>query len=375
MRKIFTLLLALAASVGTLFAADKVPFGDLYYYLNTADKTAEVTVPPSGKYSGNIVIPDKILISSVNYTVTTIGDYAFLNSGTGLTSLTIPNTIVSIGQAAIKGCEGLSALTIPSSVIYIQDEAFMWCTSLKTIEIPQNVALIGSGAFSQCTSLTEIKVAADNKYFSAKDGILFNKEQTTIVAVPGAKKGSYTIPNTVTTIGGGAFDGCINLVLITIPNSVINIGEKAFYQCKSLVRITIPDGVKLIGNYTFCYCSKMTSLTLGSGIKNVGKYAFNGCTGLESITCKAVEPPVCENVNAFQDVDTSIPLYVPENSISKYQAAEGWKLFKDNTLPLGSAIDKVNMPSETSSNKVMQNGVLYIERNGELFNLNGARVK
>ena len=141
------------------------------------------------------------------------------------------------------------------------------------------------------------------------------------------------------------------------------------------MRLTIPDGVKLIGNYTFCYCSKMTSLTLGSGIQNIGKYAFCDCKALESITCKAVNPPVCENVNAFENVDNTIPLYVPENSISKYQAAEGWKLFKDNTLPLGSAIDKVNMTSETSSNKVMQNGVLYIERNGELFNLNGARVK
>ena len=374
MRKIFTFYLALVASVGTLFADDKVPFGDLYYYLNTADKTAEVTSKPSGKYSGNIVIPEKILISSVYYTVTTIGDRAFWGCE-DLTSLSIPNTIVSIGEYGISCCYSLTTITIPTSVIYIQEKAFYGCTKLKTIEIPQNVAMIGSGAFSGCDNLTEIKVAADNKYFSVKDGVLFNKEQTTIVAVPGAKKGSYTIPNTVTTIGEDAFNGCENLVLITIPNSVINIGGYAFRYCESLVRITIPNNVKLIGDCAFSNCSKMTSITLGSSIKNIGELAFYSCKALESITCKAINPPVCAKGNAFQDVDTSIPLYVPENSISKYQAAEGWKLFKDNTLPLESAIDNVNQTSEITSHKSIQNGVLYIERNGEIFNATGAKVQ
>ena len=165
----------------------------------------------------------------------------------GLTSITIPDSVTSIGDEAFRGCFHLISITIPDGVITIGDYAFSCCDSLTSITIPDSVISIGDGAFSGCRGLTSI-----------------------------------TIPDSVTSIGKCAFDGCIGLTSIHIPDSVTSIGECAFY-CSGLTGIRIPDKVTNIERSTFLWCAGLTSIRIPDSVTSIGECAFEGCTGLTSI--------------------------------------------------------------------------------------------
>ena len=166
--------------------------------------------------------------------VTSIGESAFVDC-TGLTSITIPDSVTSIGESAFVDCTGLTNVTLGNSVTSIEDEAFYDCSGLTSITIPGSVTSIGDGAFDGCTSLTSINVASGNNYYSGINGVLFNKKKTELIRYPeGKSQTSYTIPNSVTSIGYAAFAGCTGLASITIPDSVTSIGGYAFYDCSGL---------------------------------------------------------------------------------------------------------------------------------------------
>ena len=198
--------------------------------------------------------------------------------GKSQTSYTIPNSVTSIGYGAFYGCTGLTSITIPDSVTSIGSNAFEYCTGLTSITIPNSVTSIGYEAFNGCTGLTSINVASGNNYYSGNNGILFNKKKTELIRYPeGKSQTSYTIPNSVTSIGSAAFYDCTDLTSITIPNSVTSIGGSAFFGCTGLTSITIPDSVTSIGSYTF-FCSGLTSITIPDSVISIGNRAFFGCT-------------------------------------------------------------------------------------------------
>ena len=155
--------------------------------------------------------------------VTSIGRYAFYYC-TSLTSVTIPDSVTSIGWLAFNGCRSLTSVTIPDGVTIINDAVFNGCTSLTSVTIPDSVTSIGGGAFAWCTSLTGIWVTEGNSHYSSDaSGVLFSKDKTTLVQYPGAFA-AYAIPDSVTSIGAGAFGGCTSLTSVTIPDSVTSIG-------------------------------------------------------------------------------------------------------------------------------------------------------
>ena len=221
----------------------------------------------------SVTIPDS---------VTSVGAYAFLGC-TSLTSVTIPNSVTSIGGCAFDECWSLTSVTIPDSVTSIGDSAFASCTSLTSVTIPDSVTSIGGGAFAWCTSLTGIWVTEGNSHYSSDaSGVLFSKDKTTLVQYPGAFA-AYAIPDSVTSIGAGAFGGCTSLTSVTIPDSVTSIGGIAFGNCKSLTSVTIPDSVTSIGGGAFQGCISLTSVTIPDSVTSIGDGAFASCTSLTDV--------------------------------------------------------------------------------------------
>ena len=220
-----------------------------------------VTIPDSVTSIGEYAFSYCRSLTSVTIpdSVTSIGTGAFWGCKS-LASVTIPNSVTSIGSSAFYKCGSLTSVTIPDSVTSIGYSAFDSCKSLTSVTIPNSVTSIGGGAFASCTSLTGIWVAEGNsRYSSDASGVLFNKDKTTLVQCPGAFA-AYTIPDSVTSIGGSAFAGCTSLTSVTIPDSVTSIVDGVFNGCTSLTSVTIPDSVTSIGGWAFYNCTSLTDV-------------------------------------------------------------------------------------------------------------------
>ena len=151
----------------------------------------------------------------------------------------------------------------------IEDLAFSGCSGLTAITIPNSVTSIGDEAFSGCTSLVSIAVQADNVNYSIKDGVLFDKKVRTLIWSPNSKTGEYIIPNSVTRIDRYAFSGCSGLTTMTIPSGVTNIGRYAFSGCSGLSAITIPNSIAWIEDGAFFGCTSLNSVTMPDSIIGV----------------------------------------------------------------------------------------------------------
>ena len=245
-----------------------------------------ITIPNGVTSIGESAFEDCSSLISITIpdSVTEIGSGAF-SGCTSLTNITIPDSVTSIGDWAFSGCTSLTSITIPNSVTGIGNVAFQDCSSLTSITIPNSVTSIGNWAFESCTSLTTIDVEIGNNNYTSVNGVLFNKDKTELICYPAGKTDkSYNIPDSVTSIGDGAFRGCTSLTSITIPNGVTCIGDYAFYGCTSLTSIMIPNGVTSIGGWAFSGCTSFTSITIPDSVTSIGDSAFSGCTSLTSIT-------------------------------------------------------------------------------------------
>ena len=183
------------------------------------------------------------------------------------TSVIIPETVTidgneypvtAIGNEAFQGCSNLTAITIPNSVKIIGGGAFTNCTNLESINIPASVETLGNNIFEECYNLAEITVDDGNAYYSAVDGVLFDKNQTVLVACPSGKTDSYTVPSTVTEISHYAFQNCFQLEEVILPDGLEGIGKGAFFNCDNLESIIIPESVTWIDYNAFDNCDNLT---------------------------------------------------------------------------------------------------------------------
>ena len=362
--------------------------GIYYNILSEEDKTVEVTYRGSSydsysnEYSGDATIPANVTYNSTSYSVTTIGDYAFCDC-TNLTSIEIPNSVTTIGIRAFKDCSNLTSIVIPNSVTTIGRWAFYNCSSLASITIGNSVTTTGYGAFENCSNLASIMVDENNPVYDSRNNCNAIIETATNTLVLGCK--NTVIPNSVTTIGQGAFIGCSSLTNIEIPNSVTTIGEDAFNGCSSLTSITIPSNVTTIANRAFRRCSSLTSIEIPNSVTTIGGRAFYGCSNAETLyisnsieeigseafygceklfeiyasSKKAIE---C-NENIFSTITYSNAcLFVPSGRKFAYEKATPWNKFYIVEMDYTS-IDNIESDEENST----ENAVYY--------DLSGRRVE
>ena len=278
---LFTFTLLLMA----FMANAQTQINGIYYNLDSSTKTAEVTENPN-YYSGSVSIPSKVTYSGYSYSVTSIGEDAFY-SCYNLTSVIIPNSVTSIGGSAFSFCLSLPSVTIPNSVTSIGYSAFYRCSRLTSVTIPNSVTSIGYRAFSECSNLTTIKVDVSNPKYDSRNNCNAIIETTSNTLISGCK--NTIIPNSVTSIGRNAFEGCSGLSSVTIPNSVTSIGDCAFAGCSSLTSIDIPNSLKSIGSSAFAGCSSLTSIDVPNSITSIDVNAFYGCSGLTKVNIKDLE--------------------------------------------------------------------------------------
>ena len=255
--------------------------------------------------------------------LTTIGYQAFY-ACYDLTSITIPDSVTTIGYEAFRSCSNLTSVTIPDSVTTIGDFAFCYC-GLTSVTIPDSVISMGDDVFGGCRNLREFK----GKF--AEDGGRCLIKDNTIIAYAEASGTTYTIPDSVTTIGDWLFGGCDNLTSIIIPDSVTTIGVAAFRGCGNLTSVTIPDSVTTIGAEVFAFCDSLTSVTIGDSVTTIGDYAFAYCHNLTTVYCEATTPPALSD-DTFYALPDACKIYVPAESFNYYLAAEGWDNLADHLV-------------------------------------------
>ena len=315
----------------------------LFFNYIPKGNVAELIQNPN-KYKGTVIIPLTVTHDGQEYTVAKICDNAF-SGCSGLTSVTIPSSVTTIGYSAFSGCSGLTSLTIPSSVTSIGDNAFNGCKAIRSIDLPPNsISSIGEGLFSDCSGLTSVTIP--NNVTSIGNSAFSGCSRLT----------SLSIPNSVTSIGRFAFFGCSSLTSLNVPSSVTKLYSCVFSGCSALSSITIPNSVTSIGESAFNGCSKLTSITIGEGVRSIDSNAFTNCKQLTDVYCLAENVPNT-NSDAFNDSYIEYAtLHVPSASLNNYKNAEPWKNFKNKVALSGEDIPetpKCAKPTITYNNGVI----------------------
>ena len=247
----------------------------LRYLIDENAKAATMVANPDEKYSGDIVVPEKVTAKDEKeYAVVALGDECFKNCSL-LTNVIIPSNVTYLGISCFMGCSSLTSIQLPSSLTSLKQSCFSGCSSLASIDIPSTVTSLGNSCFSGCSKLSEIK-----------------------------------IPTIVTSIGNSCFSSCSSLTNIVIPSSIISLDNYCFYNCSSLTDITLPSSLAVLGEGCFYNCTSLANITLPSSVRTIGFWCFQGCYSLARIK---IPSSVTELYGCFPECTNLVEIDIPSS--------------------------------------------------------------
>jgi len=433
-KRFIALLLAIVASVGTMFAESGTCGDNLTWDLTDG----VLTISGTGAMTNWSIFSDvpwypkrsSITEVSIGNSVTSIGNYAFYY--TVLTSVTIGNSVTSIGKSAFGGCSALTSVTIPNNVTSIGGSAFEGCSGLTSIEIPNSVTSIGEEILSGCVNL--VSIIAPAKVFDAyswyysisrletiritageltenalwhisyiaaqtlktmdmaattntelADRLFLGMNKLQKLVLPAnlsrinymaiaecLRLEEITIPERVTEIDDRAFENCRSLKTVTFAGSALTtIGDWAFYNCHELSKLELPEGVTTIGKAAFYGCTYLNEVVMPASVQSIGDNAFALCSKLAKMNVLAVVPPTVEEMT-FYEVSTDAPVYVPDESVEAYKSHAVWGRL--NIQGKTHGMDDVQS-GQVQCTKVLRDGQVLIQRGENLYTVTGVRVK
>ena len=333
------------------------------YLFSRCSKLEDVNIPEQTKTIPRYCFRGCSSLTSITIpdSVTSIGKDAFIECSS-LTSVNLGKNIESIDGGAFETCSSLEKIVLPNKLTTIGDWAFHKCNKLKTITIPESVTMVGEAVFATCPQLEYIYgkfASADNRCLVV-DGRLIHMSSCV--------KGSYTLPDNVTTITKNSISYLQNVITLTIPESVVDcevrpiVGSEniiAFYgkfataDNRALVKdgvllavafyglteYVVPEGVTMVREYTFRSMSsssdaastQLTKIILPSTLKTIKYRAFAACRLLKEVYCKAITPPTLGS-DVFDEINEIPTIYVPTASVDAYKAADGWSDYADSIV-------------------------------------------
>ena len=336
---------ALFLSAASAHAYD-FSFDGIYYdVLSEEDRTVEVSRDSYSRYSGSIIIPERVLHEGKTYTVTSIEGGAF-SGCSALTSVTFPASLTSIGAEAFRGCEALTSVDLSStSLTSIGNDAFWYCVALTSVDLsstsltsigdgafyncdaltsvafPASLTSIGGSAFSDCDALTSVDLSSTSLTYIGHQAF-YNCDALTSVAFPASLMSigyeefrgcealtSVAFPASLTSIGYGAFYDCVALTSVDLSStSLTSIGGSAFSYCDALTSVTFPASLTSIGGSAFSYCDALTGVAFPASLTSIGYYAFSGCEALTNLTVDESNPAFAsrDNVLYSKSLDTLV---------------------------------------------------------------------
>lgn len=348
-------LLLFALTIMSIASLDAATINGLNY--TTSGDNATVT---KGNYSGDVVIPSAITYNGKRYVVSQIEKEAF-DGCSKITSISIPNTVTSIGARAFSGCyklksinipnklttiyeftfsdcSSLDTITIPKSVKNIFNSAFDGCESLKNVTLPNSIEIFRNYVFDHCSNLMNIYVEEGCQTLLSVGGILYTNSGT-LVQYPGARVGSFSIPEGITTIGRRAFGSCQYLEKVTTPGSLTMLDIGAFEGCSSLSSVELVSGLKYIDDDSFADCISLKEIRIPETVLTIGDRAFYRCNSLTTVFDYSQRKSVSKSCYAQCSslMDVNIPSTVTSINYSAFSGCSSL-----NTISIPKSVTSID---------------------------------